>query len=223
MHVKQLEITGSSNVGLYAFATDTYAVVGETVPDSTQQHLEEVLEVPIFTTTMLSTGLVGAFLTGNNNVLLVPSQASKHEVEALKDLPVPVKTVNTTFTCLGNNVLMNDEAALLNPEFSDEETQHVANQASVECMKTQLAERNAVGSLGAFNAAKQRLVISNDVTEEEFEFVKEYFDVEATPTSINLGTPYVRTGLICNKNGFVIGKESGGAEVSRVDEGLGYL
>ena len=41
--------------------------------------------------------------------------------------------------------------------------------------------------------------------------------------TINLGNPFVSSGIIANSFGFAVGEASSGFEISRVDESLGFL
>ena len=38
-----------------------------------------------------------------------------------------------------------------------------------------------------------------------------------------MGSPYVSSGILTNKNGFVIGSMSGGPEIDNADKALGFL
>lgn len=221
MHVKQIEINGSSNIGLYGYVNNQVALLPHTVSENTKEAVRDVLDVPIETLTVAGTSLIGAFITGNNHRLIVPDIINDYEAETLEGLDEAVKTVHTTYTCLGNNVLVNDSAALLSPAFSDEEGQHITNQLGLESVKQSLAGMETVGTLAVFN--DDNMVASNDIPEDEFHFIADHFNADATPSSVNMGAAQIRCGVLCNENGFLVGKASGGPEVTTIDEGLGYL
>ena len=48
-------------------------------------------------------------------------------------------------------------------------------------------------------------------------------NVKVAKGSVNFGSPFISSGLICNKNGFIIGDISGGPEIQNADEALGFL
>lgn len=220
MHVKQADVNGSSNIGLYGYANDSVAILGASTSTTFQDHVKAVLGVPVVTTTIAGTNLVGAFLTGNNNAILAPDIIEDHEREALDDINTTI--IPTTYTCLGNNILATNQAALASPAFSDAETQRIGDELGVTIQQRRLGDIETIGSLGITNEAQNKLVISNDITDEDYEFVTNYFDADTTPSSVNMGAAQLSCGVLCNKNGFLVGKASGGPEVTRIDEGLGY-
>jgi translation initiation factor 6 len=71
--------------------------------------------------------------------------------------------------------------------------------------------------------AKKKSLMSNDFDREDQKLIEKTFDVVATPGSVNMGSPYVRAGIICNGNGFIVGSNSGGPEITNADEALGFL
>ena len=66
-------------------------------------------------------------------------------------------------------------------------------------------------------------MIHRDVTRAERKVVEELLDIKCDESTVNMGSPYIRSGMLCNNNGFVIGDASGGPEVVNVDEELGFL
>ena len=56
----------------------------------------------------------------------------------------------------------------------------------------------------------------------EFGF-RDNLKLKITRGTINFGSPYVRAGLVCNSNGFIVGDMSGGPEIQNVDESLGFI
>jgi translation initiation factor 6 len=223
MHVKQSSVNGTSSIGLYGFANDTFALIGDTAPESFEDHVETVLDVPTTRVTVAGTNLIGAFITGNNETILVPDILEPHEKDVFKDLPVDVAVIHTNYTCLGNNVIVNDSAAMVSPAFNEAEATHIGDALSVDATQAGLAGIEAIGTLAAFNNDADRMVISNDISDDEFEQVIDHFNVAGTPSSVNQGASQIRCGVLCNQNGFLIGKASGGPEITTIDKGLGFV
>jgi translation initiation factor 6 len=223
MHVKQTSVNGTSSIGLYGFANDHFALIGETTSDSFEEHVEDVLDVPAHRVTVAGTNLIGAFVTGNNNTVLVPDILETHEEKLFEELPVDVAVIHTNYTCLGNNILVNDDAAMTSTTFSDAETTHIGDALNVFAIQGELAGIEAIGTLAVFNNESDRMVISNDLAEEEFVQVTDHFNVTGTPSSVNQGAAQIRCGVLCNENGFLVGKASGGPEITTIDKGLGFV
>ena len=66
-------------------------------------------------------------------------------------------------------------------------------------------------------------MIHPEVSKSEREKVEKLLGVKCTKGSVNFGSPYVRAGVLCNSNGFVVGRMSTGVEARDIDEALGFL
>ena len=111
----------NSNIGLYVFVTNEFALVGREVHNKELKELRRILEVPMHTISIAGTSLVGFFLAGNEDLVLVPSITFDHELEKLKKLKINYSVFESDFTCLGNNISLTKHGALVNPEFPDKE------------------------------------------------------------------------------------------------------
>ena len=57
--------------------------------------------------------------------------------------------------------------------------------------------------------------------EKEFSKIESTLMLKGGSGSVNMGNPYVRSGIISNSKGCVIGGETSGVEVMRIDSTLG--
>jgi translation initiation factor 6 (eIF-6) len=64
---------GNPNIGLYLFATNDYCLAPESTSDKLLHKIEKVLDVPVIKLNIAGTPLLGVFLSGNSEQLLVPS------------------------------------------------------------------------------------------------------------------------------------------------------
>lgn len=211
---------GNPNIGLYGFCTDKYALVGKEVPQELAHKFEQVLKVPIHRITIAGTSLIGVFVTGNAHALLVPGIIFDHELEALKKLKLNVQVLQTKLTCLGNNILCNDKGALISPNFTQEEAQFIQKALKVPVQKAKLVKLDNVGSMAVLNSTG--CIVHVDASEEDLALIQSSLGVEAEPGSINLGNPYIKSGVLCNDHGYVVGDQSGGPELVHFEECLGF-
>src|SRR3989344_9436376 len=121
MHLLKTGVNGSPNVGLFGYATDTYALFGEHVPEKLLRDIQDALGVPVHHVKIAGTGMLGVFLAGNERTLLVPGITFDSERVHLDRLGIPYAVIDTRHTCLGNNLIANGHGAVLSTEFSDEE------------------------------------------------------------------------------------------------------
>jgi len=220
-HILQMSVHGNPNIGLYGFCTDNYCIVGLDVSKEKSKEIEEVLKVPVHRLNIAGTSLVGAFLTGNKNCLLVPNTILDEELAELEKLNIKYYVVQSKLTALGNNILCNDEGCLVNPEYSAETKKRIRQALNVPLKPGTIGESETVGSVGVI--ANNRGICHRDIAFNEKEYAEDLLKITLEPGTVNFGNPYIRSGLLANKNGFVIGNLSGGPELAFVDESLGFL
>ncbi|MBT7903164.1 translation initiation factor IF-6 [Candidatus Woesearchaeota archaeon] len=221
MHLLKTDFNGNPNIGLYGFCTDEFCLIGMEVNENKAQQISEALGVPVHRITMCGTSLVGVFIAGNSKKILVPGIAFDSELKKLDKLGIDYSIINTNLTALGNNILCNEQGCLVNPDFSSDVKKRIREALMVSLKPGTIAELPTVGSLAIANSNSG--LIHPDITEEEYEKVSSLLSVNFETGTINLGSPFLKSGVLCNKNGFVVGSISGGPEIAWIDEALGYL
>ncbi len=220
-HVLAASFQGNSNVGLYGFATDSFCLVGMNVEDSIVKDIEKVLKVPVHKITICGTNLIGVFITGHEHCLLVPQIAFDSELAVLKKLNIPYSVLPTRLTALNNNILLHKGKAFVNKDFRDKEIELIEKSLQVKARKATIAGLDIVGSLAVFS--KDTCIIHDEAESEEIKALEKHFGVAATRATLNMGSPYLRSGIMVNSNGFVVGASSSGIELQNVDRAFGYI
>ncbi|NQU98478.1 translation initiation factor IF-6 [Candidatus Woesearchaeota archaeon] len=209
------------NIGLYAFATDKYVLVGREVASNTVKELKRIFEVPVHKINIAGTSFIGVFIVGNEDLILVPSITFESELKELTKLKIKYEVFQTDLTCLGNNIALNKNGMLVNSDFSDNEIKRLKDIFKVPVKKISIADTETPGACIAMN--KGKALIHRDATTTETKTIEKILKVKTIPSTINMGVPYLKSGIICNKNGLVIGEISGPAEVMNAEEGLGFI
>lgn len=220
MHVIKTNFNGNVNIGLYVYVTEGYCLAGPDVPDEQVKKMQKAFDVPVHKITIAGTGLIGVFLAGNSNSLLVPKIAFDAELKKLDNLNIKYSIIDTDLTALGNNVLCNDKGALVNPEFTDKAIKQIEKALKVNVKKSKIAGLGTVGSLAAFN--DKGCLVHRDAEDFELDLVEQTLGVEVTIGTVNFGSPYIRSGVAVNSKGFIIGDISGGPEIQNADIALGF-
>ncbi|MFW5746389.1 MAG: translation initiation factor IF-6 [Nanoarchaeota archaeon] len=221
VHVYRTNFSGNPNVGLFAFATDRFCLVGASVTDENVSQLEEVLGVPVHRITIAGTSLVGVFVSGTADKILVPSIIFEHELKELKELGIDYAVIETTLTALGNNVVVNAKAALVNSDMEKAAIDAISSALGVCVEKGRIYDQDTVGSCLCLTSRGG--IIHRDASDQQIDAFSDLFGVTIDIGTVNHGVPQVSSGIIANKNGFLIGRQSTGIEVSNVDELLGFL
>ncbi len=221
MHVLKTNFNGNPNIGLYGYCNNQYCLLGREIDVDIARQVSKVLDVPVHQLNMCGTSLLGVFLAGNSRKLLVPEIAFDYELKTLDKLGIDYEVVQARLTALGNNLLCNDTGCLANPDFSAEQKKRIRQALGVSLKPGTIADLGTVGSIAVLNSRAG--MIHRDVESAELQKVEELLDLRFHPSTINMGSPYLRSGLLCTDHGFVVGDTSGGPEIVNVDEELGYL
>src|SRR3989338_404501 len=221
MHVFKTNFNKNPNVGLYGFATDEYCLLGLDVPEKYARHIEGALHVPVHRMNVCGTSLLGVFCAGNNNCLLIPNIVFKSELRKLEHLKIKNRIIETEHTALGNNILANDFGCIASGDFTASARQKISNALCVEVEAGTIAKYKTVGSFAVAN--NKGCIAHLESSRLEIRKIEKLLAVKCTPTTINFGSPYLKSGIIANSKGFVIGDDTGPVEINEVDRAFGFL
>jgi len=220
--VLRASFVGSSYVGVFARATDDCLLVRPDVEEDLRSDLADELAVPAITTTVGGSGTVGALAVGNENGLLLSGRATDREVESISDaVDRPVETLPGRINAAGNVVLANDYGAYVHPDLSDGAVEVVERALEVPVERGHLAD---VATVGTAAVATNRGALCHPKSREpELEALEELLDVRADIGTVNYGAPLVGSGLVANEHGYVVGTDTTGPELGRIEDALGYI
>ncbi|MFB6207489.1 MAG: translation initiation factor IF-6 [Haloglomus sp.] len=213
---------GSSYVGVFSRATDDCLLIRRDVDEDLRESFVDELEVPAVPTTIGGSATVGALATGNENGILVSSRANEREIERLEAATdLPVGELPGRVNAAGNVVLCNDHGAYVHPDLSRTAVQAIADTLDVSVERGDLAGVRTVGTAAV--ATNQGVLCHPKSTDEELDFLEDVLGVPADLGTINYGGPLVGSGLVANDNGFVVGQDTSGPELGRIESALGYI
>lgn len=221
IHILKTHFHQSSNVGLHVYANDKFCLLSSMVPKKLEKEIEEVLKVPLVRTNLCGTALNGIFAAGNSRGILLPHIVLDSELEVLEKHKIKFKVLITDHTALGNNIVANDKAALISPDLKEHQ-EEIGKFLKVK--KIQVFSLNELSTIGALIVlGKKGCLVSKLASDKEMEFVEDFFGLPVTRCSVNLGSPYIKSGLVVNKQGFIVGEKTGGPEAVHIDEALGFI
>ncbi|MGM5485153.1 MAG: translation initiation factor IF-6 [Nanobdellota archaeon] len=225
MHLLRTNISGNPNVGLYGYATDDFCLLGREVPEELSEEISKILDVPVYRLNLAGTSLLGVFLTGNSSSLLVPSIAFPNEIKKLEEIgskhSFSVKVIDTELTALGNNMFCNDSGCMISPDFDEKAGKQISEALGMEVKRGKVASLPTIGSLVSFNS--KGCAVHRDAEQFEVDFVKEVLGIESETSTVNMGNPFVRSGILVNDKGLIVGDASGGPEVNHLDHVFGFV
>jgi len=216
MHVAQTHIKGEDFVGLFGFATDEYAILGKDFGET------GVLSVPELRTSVYGTNLVGLFCAGNSSGIVLPYFTEKRELDRIKkltrELGLNIGILTDRHTAIGNLLSVNDNAAIVSPLIKDARV--VEDVLGVETLSGPVGGHNEVG---AVLVATNKGFLACPDAEKEVSELEGILGVPGACGTVSYGFPFVKSGIIANKNGFVTGRMTTGIELGQIDDALGFI
>ncbi|MFH1398812.1 MAG: translation initiation factor IF-6 [Candidatus Woesearchaeota archaeon] len=220
-HVWVTDFNGNPNVGLFAYCTDEYCLVGRGLSSNVVTKLGKILGVPTHSVNIAGTSLLGVFCAGNANCLLLPSIVFDDELKVLDKLGIKYAVVDTEMTALGNNVLCNDYGAIVSRDFEPEVIAKIKKALQVDVELGTIIDYDNVGALAAVHKTKG--IVAGEAADGEIKQIERVLKIKCERGSVSMGLPYIRSGIIVNSKGFVISDQSTGIEIMDADKAFGFV
>ncbi len=219
--ISLMDFEGNPNIGIYIFVNDKFCLLGPQVPKSRKEEIQNTLGVPVYNVTVLATELLGIFIAGNNDFILVPDMYDyeKNELEKIcKEHEVKLITLDDVQNTYGNNLCVGNKKILINPNYPDEFLKKLRKDTKYEVIPVLHSEHKAIGSTMKFVCGKYFLS-----QEYEEKHVKQILKEIGGIGTINKGSNYISSGFVGNSNGAIIGSSSSTVEIQAIIESLDYI
>ena len=219
--IRRANLNGNPNLGVAISTTDKIAVVPSNLSEALEYLIADTLEVSVIKTPICGSNLAGALAVGNSNGFLVSPYALDSEINAIKEFDVEVERISDRFTAVGNIILANDFGAVVNPMLSDESLEIISDVLDVEVERGNIANFKITGFVAV--ATNKGILTHPNATEEELAFVEGVLKVPADIGTVNKGIKLVGACTVANSNGVIVGLDTTGPELARIEEALGFL
>jgi len=210
-----------------SLATDLFALFPHFVEEGTLERYSRILEVPVKVLNIGNSSLIGSLSVANSYGIVLPPLTLKEEMETLKgflrdyDIDIVVEKVDAKNTAFGNLIATNDKGCIISNELR-EYRRKIEDILNVEVVSRDVAGLSTVGS---------NLVITNrgglvhpNASEEEIENLKEIFKVDILLRgTANKGNPSVGACIVANSKGAIVGGDTTGPEMLRIEEALDLI
>ncbi|MCL4446864.1 MAG: translation initiation factor IF-6 [Thermoplasmatales archaeon] len=210
-------IFNSPFLGVYLRTWEKYTLVPKNTDRDISGLVSHYLKTEPLEMTIGSSNLLGSLSVMNSNGMVFSNIASEEELRVIpKDINFVVLKDN--LNAVGNNILVNDKAALVHEDFSDESVRIIRDVLGVEVLKGEFREVKTVGSSGLVTTSG--LIIPPNMTDEEIEELGRIFGVKGRVGTANFGSLYVGASVVSNSKGALIGEDSTTVEISNIEEAL---
>ena len=214
---------GNANIGVFAFATDKHCFIPKGLTKREIKTVEETLKVPCFAINVAQAHIIHTMSIGNSNGYLVPHTVTDDEFFEFKkigkELDLNISRIKTELTALGNSILCNDKAAIINPELESNQLKIIENTLGVEATRGRILGGDEPGIVGSHAICSNKGVLAHvDATDEILEWLGDILDVEVDIGTVNSGYEYPASGILVNSNGAVVGEDTTGPEIVRIGQ-----
>lgn len=216
--IKLSRYGGNCNIGVYAAAGEDLAIVAGDAEPGFIRDLEIALGVETILTTIAGSFVVGSLTAMNSHGIALSGLAEQEEILHLKKVFGNVATVPGRYNAAGNNILVNDHGAIVNPIYTDAAIREFTDIFGVECVRSYIAGCDTVGSVCV--VTNKGCICHTDATEEEVQLIKDVLKVDSKRTTINHGVDFLASGVIANSKGALVGDQTMPLEMGRIEEGF---
>ncbi|MFA5763521.1 MAG: translation initiation factor IF-6 [archaeon] len=211
MNIKRTKVLGSDYLGLFAITNDKLCFVPDSIDTKSAKIIESTLDVKVVKTLLYDSSLLAVFAKMNNHEIFIPEYAIGKEIELIEK-EIKVNIVNTN-KALGNLIEINDDFAVISKTLKE-----VTKLSKLTLIRTNIAETDAIGS--ALLLTNKSFLINPNASKEEIKNLQQTLNLNGGSSTANTGDAFIRNSMIANKNGAVVGEQTTGHEMNRIEETL---
>jgi len=212
------DILGNPYLGVFCSANENLAVVPTTAPPEFLEDVKNNLGVEtVIKLTVDSSSTIGALIRFNSNGAVASQFISDSEINKLTQ-HIEVTRIDQKFNAMGNNVLANDNGAIVHPSFNQETVKEISEALDVPVEKGTIAGYKTVGSSAV--ATNKGVIVHPHTSTYEMEAIENVLGCKPHICTANYGTGQVGACMIANSKGAVVGETSTPIELGRIEEGL---
>ncbi len=209
---------GSPNIGVFAAASECLAFVAHDAVDEFVNDIEQTLGVEVVRATVADSFVVGSLIAMNSNGAIVSGLAGERELDVIRS-KIPVALISDKLNAAGNNILVNDRGAIVNPEFDKKTLKEIEDILDVECVKSSIADIVTVGSV--CRVTNKGCAVHPDATEKEMQLIKDVLKVDnVVKTTLNHGCRFVAPCVLANSKGALVGDLTTPIEMGKLEDAL---
>ncbi len=210
--------SGNPNIAVFATAGESLALTAADATPEFVRTLEGALGVDVIKLSVGGSFVVGSLVAMNSNGAIVSELADDGELSLISS-KINCTRLEDRLNAVGNNILVNDNGAIVSPEYSEETAKAIGDILGVEAVRSSIGGINTVGSI--CRATNKGCACHMDASDEEIALIADVLKVEAYRTTVNHGSRAVGAGIVANSKGAVVGDESTPIELGKIEEALG--
>lgn len=217
MKIAKQRIHGSPYVGIFATITEKIGLFPKDISNEQLKELQELLEIEIIKTNIANSSLMGVLCVGNSHGFIVSEIAEAREIKELTSVGLRVKKI-PSIAAVGNLIEVNDSCGICSKIFPRELKKDIEDFLKISILDETIAGSDLIGSCMVLT--KNGFLTNPNIVEKEFDSIKKFVKLNGTSTTANYGDNFVGNSIIANSKGAIVGEQTTGFELIRIDEGL---
>ena len=212
--IRKLRILKSDFIGVYCRVSDNRAIVPYAIESEVSDQIRDYFSVEVIHVHG-ETPLVGSLIAMNSQCLVAPEGFLNGSV---KNGGITVVTLREKLNAMGNNIVMNDRAAIVHKEFSTRSVKKLEDDLDMEVIRSSIGGVKTVGSVSVLTG--KGMLVTPTIRDDEVDFLKNYFKVPVNSGTANFGSIYVGTSILANRHAIAVGESTTPIEIGRIDDTL---
>jgi translation initiation factor 6 len=217
----QMDFHENPNVGVYCRTTDDVAFLRKGLSKKPKKGLSDTLCVELVELSIADTSIIGSLLVANKYGIIATDLVDQPNIDVLTKQGFNVCVISDVLNAAGNDIIVNNNGGLVHPDMNDDIIKEMEKVLNVPLKKGTIAGLKTVGMAAV--ATNKGVLCHPKVTEEEKQILSSVFQVPVMIGTVNHGVPLIGSGLLANVHGFVVGTQTTGIEMGRIEEALGFL
>lgn len=197
--------SNNPNIGVIGVANDELFIIGQGYSYNRVSIMKELSVDTVIELSVNNTNTPGLFLKWSGDKFFVPNIIRDEELDVLKSYGVKFEIIETRLNALNNNLLILNGKVFCNPDYGRERG----------WTPLTIGGSKLVGVNVAHNS--ERAIVNPDASSEEIGLIESQGLVVGVGT-VNGGVKFVRSGLVVNNNGLLVGSNTTGPELQRLSE-----
>jgi len=219
MGLHLIDIYRSPNIGIFMKANDRFLLVPKGLAQTKTDKFCASLGVVAVPTSIGDSRLIGVLSSMNSKGLLVSRLTEEREISEIKAATgLNVSRLESKLTAVGNLVVANDRCALVSPALDSSAVSQVKDVMGTEVERLPIGEYYQTGSF--IVATNNGAAVYPGLDEQEVARIGSLLGVDAYPTSVNSGVPFVASGLVANTKNAIVGSQTTGPELVFITRAL---
>mgnify|MGYP005837026553 CR=1 FL=1 len=216
-----LDFNENPNLGVYCRTNEDVAFVRKGLSKKVRNIINSVLGVKVVELSVADATIIGSLICLNSKGAIVTDFADDEAIKIIENNGLKVSIIKDKLNAAGNDILVNDNGALVHPDLKDQSIFDIKKTLEVPVFRGTIASLKTVGMAAV--VTNKGLLCHPKASEEEKLKLEKVFGVNVMIGTVNHGSPVIGSGLVANSKGAIIGNLTTGIEMGRIEEALGYL